>query len=285
MAEIQLFYIGTSKIKEIRQGGSVTYVWGNKSGWIKFKKPGTSSKEIKYKKTYKSGDDKASNATSWRNGGVTLYGTSIPATAQRMIAGVSRTCNVRFRMRKYFKYTRTSKQKKKGKCTKKTYTYYKYQLQYADKAVVTTKYSSYKDGTDYIFFSDHYYNSSGVKTNTTGHLPHPAECSLTYSDVRRNFESNANNADSRDNKGTYVLSNVRANVATLQFTWKGLTAEEGQDLIDSLNPDKAHPYLVVQYLNHSTGKYRNGTFFASDRVSIKYPNGMFKEITVTLTEV
>lgn len=281
--EVQLFYIGTSKVKEIRQGGQVTYTWGATSGWSSFKSPGTSKKEIKYKKSYKNGAD--SKPTGWYAGGQTRYGTWIPATAQRTVGGVERTCAVRFRMRKYYKYTRTSKQKKKGKCTKATQTYGQYQLQYADKAIVTAEYSTYTNGMDYIFFADHYYDASGNVVQTTGHLPHPVDVTMTYSDVRRNFNSEANNNDSRDNSGTFVLSNVRANVMTISLKWAGLQPEEGRDLIDSLNPQKEYPYLTVQYLDPATGKYKNGTFYTSERVSSKYANGIFKEISVTLTEV
>lgn len=283
--EVQLFYIGTSKIKEIREGGQVTYTWNGVSGWNTFKNPGKSKKQIKYKSAYKSGDDKDGNATGWRAGGVKIYDTWIPATAQRTVGGVERTCAVRFRMKRSFKYTRTKKQKKAKKCTKTTLTYNKYQLQYADKAVVTTEYSTYENGIDYIFFADHYYDASGNVVQTTGHLPHPIDATMTYSDVRRNFNSEANNNDSRDNSGTFVLSNVRTNVMTIALKWAGLQPEEGRDLIDSLNPQKEYPYLTVQYLDPATGKFKNGTFYTSERVSSKYANGIFKEISVTLTEV
>ena len=285
MAEIQLFYIGTSKIKEIRQGGSVTYVWGKTSGWNTFAKPGSSKKQIAYKSSYKNGDDSDKNATGWRTGGVTIYGTSIPATATRIVDGVERVCSVRFRMKRSFRYTRTKKQKRKKKCTKTTLTYNKYQLQYADKAVVEKSYSTYENGIDYIFFGDHYYDASGNRVETTGHLLHPIECPITYSDVRRNFNSEANNSDNRDNSGSYVLSNVRSNVVSISLKWAGLSAEDGRDLIDSLNPDKDHPYLTVQYRDPATGKPKNGTFYTSERAVSKYANGIFKEITVTLTEV
>lgn len=289
MPEVQLFYIGTSKIKEIRAGGEVSFEWGKKSKWIKFKKPDVTKKTIKWKKTLKNGHDKTKNATDWAPGGETKYNTNIPATEQREIDGVMRECDVRYRMRKYFKYTRTSTQKKNGKCTKATHTYYTYQLQYKDKPVVEKEYSKYENGIEYIFFADHYYDDSGTEVLTEGHLPHPSEYQITYSDVRRNFESNANNSDSRDNTGSYVLSNVRANVVTLELKWTGLSEADGSDLIDTLNPQKDtegnYPYLLVQFRDVATGKHKIGTFFSSDRVVTKYPNGMFKEIAVTLVEV
>lgn len=289
MAEIELFFIGTSKIKEVRSGGQVSYEWGATSNWINFKSPSVNKATIKYKATLKNGHDAVKNATGWASGGVTRYGTTIPATASRTIDGVQRTCNVRYRMRKYFAYTRTKQQKKKGKCTKATYTYYSYQLQYQDKPVVDKEYSEYRDGKEFIFFGDHYFDDNGDQVNTSGHLPHPVDFQITYSDVRKNFESSANNSDSRDNKGSYVLSNVRANLVTIDLKWAGLSEEAGKELIDTLNPQKDtsgdYPYLTVQYRDMATGKAKNGTFFAGDRVVTKYSNGIYKEISVTLTEV
>lgn len=289
MAEIELFYIGTSKVKEIRAGGNVSYEWGGLSGWINFSSPGVTKSTIKWKKTLKNGYDAEKNATGWASGGVTKYGTWIPATETRTIEGVERSCDVRYRMRKYFKYTRTSAQKKKGKCTKSVYTYYCFQKQYKDKPVVETEYSAYINGVDYIFFGDHYYDDNGDSVVTTGHLPHPVDFQMTYSDVRKNFESNANNSDSRDNQGSFVLSNVRANLVTISLKWTGLSAEDGQELIDTLNPQKDtngnFPYLTVQYRDMATGKAKNGTFYSGDRAVSKYANGIYKEISVTLTEV
>lgn len=283
----QLYYIGTSKVKEIRKGGEVTQLsWGAKSKWTKFSQPSTSKKEIKYKKGYKNGYSKVS---AWAAGGVTKYGTNIPATAQRTVAGVERTCDVRYRMRKYTKYTRTSSQKSRKKCTRTIYTYYVYQLQYKDVLTVQTDYSEYRDGIDYIYFADHYYDDEGESVPTTGHMMHPNDITVSYTDVRKNFEAQANNNDSRDNHGSYILANVRANVVTLNLTWHGLSEDDGTDLLDTLNPTRdtngEYPYLTVQYYDPATGKAKNGTFFAGDRAVTKYPNGVFKEISVTLTEV
>lgn len=289
--ETQLFFIGTSKIKEIRKGGEVTFEWGNYGSWTNFKKPAAaSSKKVKYNKKTK---NKAGSKKLGGNGGVTKLGTSIPKTAQRTISGVERTCDVRYWQRGYTIYTRSAKMKKEKKMLKKTYTAskpYQYRLQYKDKAVVNKAYSEYVDGMEYIFFSDHYYDDNGNKKTPEGHLPHPTTCEMVYSDVRKNFESNANNSDSRDNTGSYILSNVRANIVTLNITWTGLSKDEGEELLDTLNPSRnktgQYEYLTVQYLDHATGKHKNGTFFADSRnISTKYPNGYFREISVTLTEV
>lgn len=290
MAETQLYFIGTSKIKEIRKGGEVTFQWGSYSSWKKFKSPAaSSSKKVKYNKSTK---NKVGKQKLGGNGGVTKLGTSIPATATRIISGVERVCEVRFYQRGYTIYTRTSALKKIKKMLKKTYTAsnpYQYRLQYKDKAVVNKTYSEYVDGKEYVFFSDHYYDDKGNKITTNGHLPHPITCDMTYSDVRKNFESSANNSESRDNSGSYILSNVRANIVTMELVWAGLTKEEGEDLLDTLNPSKnskgKYEYLTVQYLDHASGKYKNGTFFADARSVSKYPSGYFKEISVTLTEV
>lgn len=292
MAQIELFYIGTSKIREIRSGGSVTWAWGGTSDWIKFKSPTVQKKTIKYKKSLKNGHDAVKNATGWTttgSGGVTKYGTHIPHTATRTIDGVERTVEVRYRMRKYFKYTRTAAQKKKNKCTKETYTYYTYQLQYKDKPVVETEYSKYVDGIQYVYFGDHYFDDNGQSVQTEGHLRHPVEFQLAYSDVHKNFNSSANNSESRDNKGYYVLSNVRANLVTIELKWTGLDEESGRALIDILNPQKDtsnnYPYLTVQYRDMATGEHKNGTFYPGNRVVTKFSNGVYKEISVTLTEV
>lgn len=289
--EAQLFYMGTSKILEIRKGGSTTFTWGSYGPWTKLKKPVASkTKAVKYSKSAK---DKPGSASEFKAGGVTVCDTSIPATAQRTIDGVERTCRVRYQVRGYTIYSKTSALKKKKKMKRSTYTTkkpYQYRLQYEDKAVVDKEYSTYVDSEAIFFFADHYFDGSGNRANAPSHLPHPCECSLTYSDVRRNFESSANNSDGRDNSGSYVLSNVRANVVTLTLKWAGVTAEEGEAILQILNPSKntkgEYNYITVQYLDPATGKPKNGTFFASNERSIvKYPNGLFKEISVSLMEV
>lgn len=286
MAEIQLYYIGTSKIKEIRAGGSVTFDWGSYGPWTNFKKPvAASKKEVKYNKKTKNA---VGSQAFGGNGGVTVLGTAIPRTATKVVQGVERTVDVRYWKRGYTIYTRTSKLTKKKKMARTKYTTakpYQYRLQYKDKPIVNADYSSYANGVDYIYFADHYYNGSEI-VPTTGHLPHPVDYSLDYSEVRRNFDtSSANNNDGRDNKGSYVLSNVRRNLVTLELGWKGLKTEEGADLLDTLNPTASGNYLTVQYLDPATNKVKNGTFFAGNRAVTKYSNGVFKEIKVTLTEV
>ena len=163
MAETQIYFIGTSKIKEIRKGGNVTFYWGNYSSWRNFKSPvAASSKKVKYNKKTK---NKAGSKKLGGNGGVTKLGTTIPATAQRTISGVERTCDVRYYQRGYTIYTRTSKLKKQNKMLKKTFTSskpYQYRLQYKDKAVLDKNYSEYVDGVEYIFFADHYYADDGT---------------------------------------------------------------------------------------------------------------------------
>lgn len=288
MAKPRLYFIGTSKIKEIRIGASVTYDWGNYGPWTNFKSPVAASQtSVKYNKSTK---DKVGSQKLGGLGGVTKLGTYIPKTANRVIGGVSRDCEVRYWQRGYTIYERTSALKKKKKMARKIYTADKpkqYRLQYKDKPITQKAYSAYVDGTEYIYFSDHYY-IDGVEYNADGHLPHPTECKVKYSDVRKNFESSANNSD-RDNSGSYVLSNVRANVVTLELSWEGLPPEEAADLLDTLNPSRdttgQYNYLVVQYLDPATNEVKNGTFFASDRSCEAMPNGWVKNLSVTLTEV
>lgn len=288
--ETQLFYIGTSKIKEIRAGGSVTYEWGTYGDWTAFKSPvASSASSVTYNKNTKNA---AGSYALGGNGGVTRLGSVIPATVTRVISGVERECAVRYYVRGYTIYTRTSALKKKKKMKKTVYTTakpYQYRLQYQDKPIVSADYSSYENGVEYIYFADHYYNDGEV-VETDGHIPHPVEVEFIYSDVKKNFDtSEANNTDGRDNQGSYILSNVRANVLSINLKWRGLESEQGADLLDTLNPTRdesgQYNYLTVQYLDPVTNKATNKTFFASDRAVTKYANGVYKEIAVTLTEV
>lgn len=292
MAQTQIFYIATSKIKEIRKGASVEFTWGSYGSWTNFESPVAASKTtVKYNASTKD----SANTTSGKygnTGGRKVLGTTIPATVQKTIDGVERTCAVRYYQRGYIVYNRTSALKKKKKMSKTTYTNAKprqYRLQYQDKAVLQAAYSTYEDGKEYIFFDNKYFNDAGEEVATAGHILHPAVCTMNYSDCRRNFESSANNSDGRDNSGSYVLSNVRANIVTFSLEWNGLSEEEGIDLLNTLNPEKTtageYPYLIVQYLDPQTGKAKNGTFFAGERNVEKYPNGAFKTISVQLTEV
>lgn len=285
MAEVQLFFIGTSTKTEVRMGGAVTYNWGSYGAWTKFKNPvAKSAKLVKYNKTTKS---KAGASQYGGVGGVTKLGTSIPATAKRTIDGVEMTVDVRYWQRGYTIIKRDSTMKKMLRMAKLMFTKdkpYQYRLQYKDKAIYEKEYSQYVDGTEYVYFADHYY-VGGVRQEREGHLPHPSDISFQYSDVRKNFDLNANNSESRDNYGKYVMSNVRSNIMTMQLTWTGLSAEEGADLLATLNPGSGKNYLIVQYWNPASQKAKNGTFYADPRTITKYPNGLFKEISVTLTEV
>lgn len=292
MAQTQIFYIATSKKKEIRKGASVTFTWGAFDAWTDFKKPvAASTKKVAYNKSTKNSAN-TSNGKYGGTGGKTVLGTAIPGTATRLIDGVSRTVDVRYYQRGYIVYDRPKDLKKKKKMKKTTYTNSKpkqYRLQYKDKGILSAAYSTYQDGKEYIFFDDVYYNDAGTAVTTGGHIMHPSKCTMKYSDCRRNFESSANNSDGRDNSGSYVLSNVRANIVTFELEWTGLSEAEGIDLLNTLNPEKntngEYPYLIVQYLDPQTGSPKNGTFFAGERSVEKYPNGVFKSISVQLTEV
>lgn len=286
MAQIQLYYIGTSKIKTIRSGASITWDWGSYGPWTSFKSPAAkSTKKVTYDKKAK---NKAGKSKYGGTGGKTVLGTSIPSRANRTVDGVVETVDVRYYQRGYTVYNRTAKLKKDKKMQKKVYTSskpYQYRLQYKDKKIKNTNYSSYSNGMDYIYFADKYW-ANGAWHNTTGHLLHPNSFALKYSDVRRNFDtSSANNSDGRDNQGSFVLKNVRNNVVILELGWGGLTSEEAADLLDTLNPSSEKDYLVVQYRDPSVNDVRTKTFYASERSVEKYPNGSIKSIKVTLTEV
>lgn len=292
MAEAQLYYIGTSKSKEIRKRGSVTgYDWGGKGAWTTFKTPTPASKKkVKYDKKAKA--KKGSVKLGGLGHGTKVHGSYIPATASRIIGGVEKPdCRVRYWVRGYTKYANTSALKKKKQMYKIVYNTthpYQYRLQYEDKPVIDVTYSGYEDGVDYIYFADHYWKD-GEQIATTGHLPHPTTFDVTFSDVRRNLESTAYVSDGRDNRGSYILTNVRANVVTLNVTWQGLSEDEGADLLDTLNPTiddtGKYNYLTVQFLHPAKNEVVNKTFYASDRSVSRYPNGVFKSISVTLTEV
>lgn len=286
MAEIQLYFIAVSTKTEIRMSGQTSYNWGSYGSWTKFKSPQkASSKKVTYNSKTK---NKAGGSKYANTGGRTVLGTYIPATATKVIDGVPTTVAVRYYVRGYTIYTRTSALKKKKKMLKDTYTTakpYQYILQYKDKVTYESDYSQFIDGMQHIYFADHYYDDNGASVATTGHLPHPSDITFSYSDVRKNFEITSNNSDQRDNKGKYILSNVRTNILTMQLTWTGLTVDEGKDLLAVLNPEVGKNYLTVQYLDPETQVHKNGTFYAEARNVSKYPNGLFKEITVTLTEV
>ena len=288
MAETQIFYIVTSDKDNITGSGQVTgYAWGSYGKWTKFKNPTpNSNKAVKYSKTAKS---KAGKSKYGGVGGTTKWGTSIPATATRTIEGVPTTVDVRYYQRGYTIIKKTRAMTTSKKMQKTVYTAskpYQYRLQYKDKVKHEKAYSQYKDGTGlYIYFADHYYNDNGTRVNTSGHLPHPQEVSFSFADVRKNLELNANNNETRDNKGKFILRSVRPNVLTISLKWQGLSGEEGSDLLSVLNPGKGDKYLIVQYLDPIKRKWKNGTFYADARSVTKFHNGIFKEISVTLTEV
>lgn len=291
MAKAQLLYIGTSKAKEIRAGTVKELHWGTYGAWTSFKKPvADSAVKVTYDTTSKNAAGASGDGGA---GGVTRLGSTIPAQKSAKVEGKATMCDVRYEVRGYTTYTRTSALKRTKEMLKTVYTIdnpYQYRIQVKDKLIIRSDYSTYEDGRDYIFFADHYYNGSGERVDTTGHLPHPQGYEVTLSDVHRNFDtSNMNNSDGRDNAGTFVLSNVRANLVTLKLSWNGLTPEQGIDLMDTLNPEKdktgEYNYLVVQFLDPATGQPVNKTFFASERSATFYANGNYKEISVTLTEV
>lgn len=292
MAQTQLYYVGTSAVLEIRSGGDVSFGWGSYGDWTNFKTPPKAA-EIK-KVTYKKATKDAPGAEAYAGmGGVTKFGTSIPATITKRIDGVDRTIRVRYYVRGYTKYTRTAalKEKKKMQRSKwnNTTAPLQYRLQYEDSMKIDRSYSSYSDGMNFVYFANEYQNDSNQMVPTASHLLHPIQCDVQYSDVRRNFESSTNNSDGRDNAGSYVLSNVRVNVVTIDLKWAGLSSEDGAILLAVLCPEKSnkgsYPYLTVQYLDPATNKIKNGTFFAAARKCTKYPSGAFKEISVSLTEV
>lgn len=289
MGQPILLYIGTSKAKEIHSGGSVTWEWGSYGAWTKFKSPVTAS--TKYKPLNLTAKNKVGASKYGGMGGVTVLGSSIPATKPVVRDGVTYNVPVRYYQRGYTKYIKNLPAPLRLQMMKLVYTKdnpYQYRIQLKDKMVVDKTYSSYSDGYEYIYFADYYYNGS-TRVQTTGHMMHPREFTVSYSDVHRNLNQATNNQDGRDNKGNFVLSNVRANVVTLNMTWEGLSAEDGADLLDTLNPTKTssgqYNYLIVQFVNPATGRPVNKTFYASDRQAEQFANGHFRSISVTLTEV
>lgn len=285
----QLIYLCVSTSdKTIAAGKTIAgYNWGSYSGWVTFKSPTSKNTKVKY-------DAKKKNVvgavTGWGSGGVTRYGTAIPAKATRAItiAGVTQnvSCNVRYRMRGYTIYDRPSSLKKDKKMWKKAYTYYQYQLQYQDAPYYSTVYTTYASGFEYVHFAPKYYDTGTKKENSvSGCLMHPQKFTVNMSDIRRNLESNTNNSDGRDNAGTFVLSNVRNNVFTIEMEWEGVSESDGQSILHVLTPHGAKKYIICQFINPITGTYETKTFYPSERKSEKYSNGVFKSISCTLTEV
>lgn len=299
MAEAQILYMGTSKAVEIKNKTSLLYTWGDAGKWTTLKTPKAfKTTTVKYSK--KQGNTRGSIG-SWTAGdGKEHFGTMIPKTKTRTVEGVERVCNVQYQFSGYTKYTKTKALKAKKKMKKSTYTVekpYQYRLRYEEKPVAGQKYSKFENAMSIFYFNSFYYDSSGNLVETESHLPHPVSVSMTYSDVRRNLDtSNSIASDGRDNSGKYVLSNVRANVVTLNLTWQGIEEDDGEVILQILNPTakvdsqgkttSSYNYITMQYLDPATGKAANGTFFASsERTVTKYSSGIFKEITVTLMEV
>ena len=295
--ESQILYMGTSKAVEIRKATTLMYDYGGKSGWKTFKSPKTSKTptKVKYVKSklnkFVGGTATTKIVDIPTDKDTKILGTTMPKTATRDVEGVSRTVNVGYVVRGGTKYSAIKGTTKKMK--KSTYTQtnpYQYQLRYKDKVVKSEKYSTYENMKTIIFFADHYFDTSGEEVATKAHLPHPQECSIQYSDIRRNLDtSNTNNNDGRDNSGKYVLSTVRANVVTLILAWNGLSEDDGEVILQVLNPtvdtNGNYNYITIQYMDPATGQAKNGTFFAnSERTVTKYANGYFKEIRVTLME-
>lgn len=305
MAETELYYIAGSGVKEIRKGGEIIgWDWGSPGGWTKLKSPVKASyKKIKYNKKNKTWAASKGKASGWKDAkDNTVAGTKMPSSATRTVNGVERTVAVQYQVKEHVIY---GKKKSSGKGKKKKYYQYKttyttakpyyYRLRYKEKPVVDGNYSTYRDtdGKYYAYFSDTYYDGSIAKKSPS-RMRHPTKFNVTYSEVRKNLNSSANNSDSRDNSGNYVFTNVRSNIVSLELEWTGLKPQEGQELMGVLNRTQSstdnkntitNNYIIAQYLDPQTGKPKNGTFYASDRKVEKYPNGMYKTVSVTLTEV
>ena len=303
MAETQIFYIGGSGVSEVRKGGAVTsWAWGAQTAWTKLKKPvRASAKKVKYSKSAKGG--KRGTAGKWKQSktNVEIAGTTIPATAVRQIDGVERTVEVRYCLAGTVTYSKPKSLRKGKKKKMYKYTYnnttkpYFYKLQYRDKPITTTTYTTYDEveGRTYAYFGDVFYSGEAA-TPSPSKIHHPTKVAVTYAEIRKNLESTANNNDSRDNSGKYVFTNVRSNVVTIELEWSGLPEEEGLELLEVLNKTKSlktngmdlqNNYLVAQYLDPQTGKAKNGVFFPSDRKVEKNHSGGYETISVTLTEV
>lgn len=302
MAKTQLYFIGASKAKEIRSGGEIIdWSWNNVGDWTSVKSPTkASAKKVKYSKNNKS---KAwTSQSAWRAGGVQIPGcsTTVPATESRTIDGVTRTVDVRYRVR-----GRTEYGKKSGtKQNKITYDNnkhpYYYQKQYRDKPIVSDEYSTYSELDDkrYIYFAALYYDDTDETwKDSPTRLPHPQSYKLTFSDVNKNLDSSANNSSNRDNSGSYVYTNVRANIRTIELEWEGLSEDQGASLLNVLNATNSYEaetnngmqltntYLLVEFWNPQTSAPEIGTFYPSDRAVEYYSQGAFSKISITLTEV
>lgn len=295
MAESQLFYLATNRYSFISsQKASLVNDWSDPTEWQNVKSPSAASTTtITYNTT---SQNVPGAAGSWLDGdGKAHFGTVVPAPKVVTRDGVDYTITTQYQVRGYTVYSRTTALTKKKKMQQKVYNNTTKPLQIRmrsnDKfAQVIQEYSTLEGSVMTVFFADHYKDDDGQIASRDTWLPHPNVFELSYGDVRKNMDTqNANNSDNRDNKGSYILSNVRANVVTLNMSWQGLTADEGKQLLAVLNPDLSNgnnrPYINAQFLSPEAGVPVNKTFFAGDRKVLKYPNGTFKEISVTLTEV
>lgn len=313
--ETQLYYIGASGIPEIIGQAAITG-WGRGTvdSWARVS--GVTSptgKKVTYKKSASAYNSKYPRSGE-RSGGAYVTGSNskvwIPATATKTVEGIERTVTVKYEVRGGYTYKRTKALKKKKKMLRYEYTYakpYQYRKVYYDKPKKETNYITVEGSKFYAYFADIYYPNwsddggtitIGDSAATPNHLPHPSSVSVTYSDVNKNLNAdNANNSSSRDNSGTYVFTMVRANLCTMELTWTGLSSNEGMELMAVLNSNESYKaqagttvkthnnYLTVQYLDPVTNQPMTKVFYPSDRKIEKYGNGVYKTISVTLTEV
>lgn len=296
MAEIQLFYIATNKFNYITsEGAKKEWTWGSMDPWKKYKKPvAKSTKKVKYNKKKKSHAGKATK--EWLPGdGKTHLGTVIPKTKSHEVNGVTYpNMEIRYKSRGYTKYTRTAALKKKKKMKRTIYTSakpYQYRIQYKDKQIsYDEEISTFINEELHVFFADHYYKAGGIPVQTGGHIAHPVDYKMEYKDIRKNMDmSAANNNETRDNKGAYILQNVRANVRVITCKWAGLNPNECAQLLAVLNPDldtsADKPYITIQFLDYEKNAVQNSVFFAGDRSVTKYKDGTIKEISCKFEEV
>ncbi len=304
--ETQLYYIGASGVQEIRKGGAIIgWEWGTYGDWKSCAKPvAAKTQKVRYKSSAKSSNRGTASGWNFPTKQVTVGGSTINPTATRTIDGVERTVEVAYRTAGRTTYSKPKSLKKKKKMYKYTYTQakpYYYQVRYKDTPKVETSYSVYQPTEDktYVYFADMFFTEDSTKELTVSNtspkkMMHPTTVDISFSDVRKNLDSSANNSDSRDNSGSYVFTNVRSNIVTLELEWTGLDSAAGQELVTVLNQTQSiknngmkieNMYLVVQYLDPQSGNIKNGTFYPSDRKVTKYGNGMYKSVSVTLTEV
>lgn len=313
--ETQLYYIGASGIPEILGQASIkSWERGSADSWTRVSGVSVTGKKVKYKKSASWHNSKY-KCSEEQTGGKYIPGSNnkvwIPATATKTVEGVERTVVVKYQVRGGYTYKRTKALKKKSKMLRYDYTYakpYQYRKVYYDNPVKEMEYITVEGSKFYTYFADIYYPkwakdkngtiTIGDSAATPNHITHPSSVNVTFSDVNKNLNTdNANNNSSRDNKGTYVYTIVRANICTMELTWTGLSSAEGMELMAVLNSNERYKaqagttqstynnYLTVQYLDPVNNQPMTSIFYPSDRKIEKYGNGMYKSISVTLTEV